>query len=357
MSGGAPEGRPESNSRRRAIGAARLALLLLIGIPAAWVALLARPPGPPGAPPRSVEIPAGATTSQIAQILVQEGVIRHGPLFVAAARLMGLDARLQAGEYRLSPDLGLMQVLRHLEEGRIATELVTIPEGFAIAQIAQLLEARGIVEAERFVELAQDDTLVYGENPPIEKSIRSLEGYLFPDTYRFAPGAPPETVIRRMVGRFVEKALPVIQAAGDEAGASLDVHEVVTLASIVEKEAAVAEERPVIAAVFLNRLRSNMPLQADPTVKYAMDDPPVRLLYAHLNIDSPYNTYRYRGLPPGPIASPGLSSIEAVLQPADVDYLFFVAAGDGTHRFTRTYDEHLRIQRTLTAPSAPIRQP
>ncbi|HEY8416860.1 MAG TPA: endolytic transglycosylase MltG, partial [Limnochordales bacterium] len=259
--------------------------------------------------------------------------------------LLGYDQRLQAGDYLLSPDMNLLDIAERLASGQVHTVRVVIPEGLHLRQIADILAQAGLVDRERFLELASDETLVYGNNPPIPKPVKSLEGYLFPDTYLLSPSMTEEQIIRRMVSRFVEVALPII--AAHQAPLNLTPHEVVTLASIVEAEALYAREHPIIASVFLNRLRINMPLQADPTINYLFDEHRSRILYADLAIDSPYNTYRYPGLPPGPIGSPGLSAIRAVLEPASTDYYFFVARGDGTHIFSRTFNEHVRARRQV----------
>jgi len=304
----------------------------------------------PAASPGNAEavlfaVPAGSTAADIGRALEEAGLIRSARHFELVSRLMGLDQRLQAGDYLLSADMNLLSIVRQLEAGKIYTVRVTIPEGMHLRQIADLLARHGLVDRARFLQLASDDTLVYGNNPPIDKPVRSLEGYLFPDTYLLSPAMTEEQIIRRMVSRFLEVAGPVIQSK--EAPLGLSMHEVVTLASIVEAEALYQREKPIIASVFLNRLRINMPLQADPTINYLFDEHRSRILYADLEIDSPYNTYRYSGLPPGPIGSPGLSAIRAVLEPAETDYLFFVARGDGTHVFTRTFAEHVRARQRL----------
>ena len=290
-------------------------------------------------------VPAGSTAAEIGRALEEAGLIRNARHFELVSRLMRLDQRLQAGDYLLSADMNLLSIVRQLQTGAVYTVRVTIPEGLHLRQIADLLARHALVDRERFLQLASDDTLVYGNNPPIDKPVRSLEGYLFPDTYLLSPSMTEEQIIRRMVSRFLEVAGPVIQSK--EAPLGLSMHEVVTLASIVEAEALYQREQPIIASVFLNRLRINMPLQADPTINYLFDEHRRRILYADLEIDSPYNTYRYSGLPPGPIGSPGLSAIRAVLDPAETDYYFFVARGDGTHIFTRTFAEHVRARQRV----------
>ncbi len=297
-----------------------------------------------------VQIPEGASSREISRLLEEQGIIRSSRLFELLSRVEGIDDSLKAGYYLLDPAMPLPAVLDQLAAGRVATRRAFIPEGFNLREIGARLEVEGIGSAQRFIELASDERLVYGANSPLtalvgSRPTPSLEGYLFPDTYQLAVG-DEALAIRTMVDRFLQVA-EEMQLAQRAQAMGMTVHQVVTLASIVEKEAVLDEERPLIAAVFLNRLARNMPLQADPTVKYVMEQPRVRLTYADLRIDSPYNTYRYRGLPPGPIASPGRASLEAVLQPANVDYLYFVADGRGGHVFSRTFNQHVRARQRL----------
>ncbi|MFS8543171.1 MAG: endolytic transglycosylase MltG [Limnochordales bacterium] len=304
----------------------------------------------PAAAPHEAEmvlfhVPPGSTAEDIGRLLEEAGLIRSARHFQLLIGWHGYDRRLQAGDYLLSAAMDPLTIARRMESGQVHTVRVTIPEGLHLRQIADLLAREGLVDRERFLRLASDETLVYGSNPPIPKPVRSLEGYLFPDTYLLSPSMTEEQIIRRMVSRFLEAAAPLI--ASRPAPLGLNMHEVVTLASIVEAEALYPREEPIIASVFLNRLRINMPLQADPTINYLFDEHRSRILYADLEIDSPYNTYRYAGLPPGPIGSPGLGAIRAVLEPADTDYYYFVARGDGTHIFSRTFAEHVRARQQV----------
>lgn len=287
-----------------------------------------------------VRVRPGMDASAIASMLEEEGVIRSSEHFRWFNRLYVVDKKLQAGDYLLSTDMSLSQIVERLQHGRVEPISVMFPEGLHLRQIADTLADKGLVDRERFLEVARDETLVYGSNSPIPKPVASLEGYLFPDTYLFAPTMTEEQIVRIMADRFVEVALPLLQETA--APLELSIHEVVTLASIVEKEALFRREQSTIASVFFNRLAINMPLQADPTVAYLFDEHRSRLLFADLEIPSPYNTYRNRGLPPGPIASPGLHAIQAVLRPERTDYMYFVGRGDGTHVFTRTFNEHVR---------------
>lgn len=292
-----------------------------------------------------VDIPQGLTGKQIAKLIADAGVVKNADLFHLIMRVTKVDRKLQAGHYLLNPAMSALEVIEELQNGRAKTVVVTIPEGFNLKQIATRLANQELVDYERFLELASDYTEVFGDKPPVDIPIPSLEGYLYPDTYHFSMTQTEEEIIAQMVARFVEVVLPAVEGQMDEDG--LGLHEIVTLASIVEREVMDDSERPLVASVYLNRLSINMRLQADPTVRYVMTEDRSRVLYSDLEIDSPYNTYRYNGLPPGPIASPGLASIMAVLNPAETDYLFFVSRRDGTHQFSRTFNEHVRARRQL----------
>lgn len=319
-----------------------LVIVLVIGI---FIAAL-QPVSTEGiALDRVITIPPGLTGIEIANLLHENGIIKDANLFRFLLRVTQTDAELQAGHYLLSPAMRPMEVIETLQAGEILTYIVSIPEGFELKTIAQTLAYRGLVDYERFMELALNAELVYGDNVPLDLPIASLEGYLFPDTYRFAVGQTEEDIIRLMVARFLEVVPPAVEPFLE--GTEFTLHEIITLASIVEKEIMVDRERPIVASVYLNRLKIGMPLQADPTVRYVMTEDRSRVLYRDLEIDSPYNTYLNRGLPPGPIASPGLASIMGVLQPAETEYLFFVSRRDGTHHFSKTFEEHVQARRTL----------
>ncbi len=316
-----------------AVAALLLAVAVSVYVWAFWPAL-------PGST-RLVEVvvPQGATTAGIAALLEEEGVIRSPLAFRLLVRLRGSDGRLQAGTYRLGPGMAPSAIAAKLERGEVVTRAFTIPEGLSAEEIARLLASRGFGSEAELLRAFSDPEPVADLLPADRSALRyPLEGYLFPDTYRVAAGTPARALAAAMVDRFRQAWTPDLEARARELG--LTVHEVVTLASIVEEEAQLAEERPLIAGVYLNRLRRGMPLQADPTVQYALRKFGQRVLLADLQVDSPYNTYRRTGLPPGPIASPGLDSLRAVLHPADVPYLFFVARPDGSHAFAVTLDEH-----------------
>ncbi len=294
---------------------------------------------------RMITIPRGISGRKIARLLEEEGIVRNAELFQRLLRLTRTDSNLQAGYYLLNPFMSPLRIIKQLNEGQVIASTVIIPEGYELKQIAAVLASAGLVDEERFLHLARNAYFVYGDRVPIEVPIASLEGYLFPDTYQFVKGQTEEAILRHMVNRFLAVVPPIVDPRVAESG--LTLHEVVTLASIVEKEAMVDCERPVVAGVYLNRLAINMPLQADPTVRYVMTEERSRVLYRDLDIDSPYNTYRNSGLPPGPIASPGIRSILAVLDPAEVEYLFFVSRRDGTHQFSYTFEEHVRARQAL----------
>lgn len=301
--------------------------------------ILSRPVGSPGEAKRIVLIRPQTSSYRIAAALKDAGIIRSRLGFLAVAIARGTYRRLFPGEYEFDPHIPLLEIVRRLEQGRGLVHQVTIPEGLAARQIAQLFADKQLVDQARFVRLLRDRTTL--EQYRLEGA--SLEGYLFPDTYRVVKGQAEEAIIQRMVRRFQEQFGPDEQARALEL--QMSVREVVTLASLVEREARVPEERPLISAVFHNRLRKRMPLQSDPTVMYGLSRFSGRLTKAHLQAPSPYNTYLNHGLPPGPIANPGRASILAALYPASSQYLYFVSKNDGTHAFSKTLREHDRMVR------------
>jgi UPF0755 protein len=266
-------------------------------------------------------------------------VIPDPVTFRVAARVTGADRRVQAGEYRFAQPATTFDVLDRLTRGDVFTRAVTFPEGLTIHEMASVFEHSGLGEAAEFERAAADARRVQDLDP----DATTLEGYLFPDTYALGRRTGGEGAVQAMVARF-RAAFGADRRAAAEA-AHLSPREVVTLASIVEKETAAPDERPIVAAVYRNRLARGMPLQCDPTVIYALMRAgrwTGNLRRDDLQFDSPYNTYRYPGLPPGPIASPGQASIDAALHPADVPYLYFVSRNDGTHVFASTLEEHSR---------------
>jgi UPF0755 protein len=284
---------------------------------------------------QSFTIREGLTLRQIAYELESQGLIRSKNLFLIWARLKGYGKNIKAGEYRLSTGMNPLMILNRITEGRIITHPVTIPEGFRISQIGDLLDREGVVDKQAFYALASDPETAKKYQIPAP----NLEGYLYPDTYYFGKNTSAADVIQVMVTRFWEVIGPL---RGRIESSGLTLSEVVTLASIVEKETGRAEERPVIASVFLNRLNRNMRLETDPTVIYGLENFDGNLKKKHLKEKSPYNTYVIRGLPPGPIANSGLEAIRAVLYPAETEFLYFVSKNDGTHHFSKTLTEHNR---------------
>jgi peptidoglycan lytic transglycosylase G len=297
--------------------------------------------------PASVLVVPGESLPEIASSLHGSGVVREPRAFEILVRLRGKARELKAGPYRLTSDQWAWQVLNRLVRGDFEDTSVTITEGLWMAEIGEHLEGWVKGGGPAFMKAVQDRALL--DALGIQED--SAEGYLFPDTYRFMPSSPAPDVIRQMVGTFFQTWREHLAARARARGMSM--HDVVTLASIVESEAGVASERPRIAAVYLNRLAQGVPLQADPTVIYGMGERRSRTLYADLKHPSPYNTYLHPGLPPGPICSPGVDAMRAVLWPApNCTDLYFVARGDGTHLFARDFAGHLKNRRLVHERSA-----
>ncbi len=288
-----------------------------------------------------VVIPPGVTFRAAADSLRRVKLISSARLFRAYASFTGRDRSLKPGTYVLARNMSWGELIDALTEGRGIVHTFTIPEGWAIADMAPTIAVATAVPADSILAAARDSNLRASVGAPTT----SLEGYLFPDTYTFPDGAKPREIVGALVRRFQDVWKPEWNAR--LSALALTRHELVTLASIVEKEARKSEERPVIAAVYLNRLKRGMRLQADPTVQYAIGKHVDRVLFRHLEIDSRYNTYRYSGLPPGPIASPGEASIVASLYPANVPFLYFVAHPDGHHEFRTTFAEHAAAIRAV----------
>lgn len=293
---------------------------------------------PTGAPLRVI-VPKGATFSAATDSLKKAGLIGSPVLFKLYARVKGADRAIKPGTYLIKHSTPWADIISALHGGHGLVNTITIPEGYTLSQIVPLLAQTLNVPVDS-VNVAVTDTVVVNR---VGLPAKNLEGYLFPDTYAFPDGTRARDAVGEMVKRFEREWKPEWTARLGAIG--LKRHEVVTLASIVEREAKVATERPIIAGVYMNRLKANMLLQADPTVQYARGKHTPRVLLKDLEIDSPYNTYKYPGLPPGPIASPGGASLVAALFPADVPFLYFVAAPDGHHEFRRTLAEHEKAVR------------
>jgi UPF0755 protein len=294
--------------------------------------------GKPTGEPVRMRVPPGASFGSVTDTLVAHGIVRSRWWFGLYARLAGATENIKAGTYEFTPGTPWRTVLGDLTAGRILTEKLVIPEGWDLRQIAPRLAELAGLNPDSVLQMLRDTAAASRWNVPGP----TLEGYLYPATYTVPADAPLDTLIGRLVEEFQSVWTPARQARADSIGMS--ERQVVTLASIVQKEARHRDELPLIAAVYRNRLRLGYLLQADPTVQYALGKHHERLLYADIQkvADSPYNTYRHRGLPPGPIASPDTEAIDAVLHPADVRYLYFVAAPDGSHVFSRTLIEHNR---------------
>ncbi len=328
--------------RRVRRSASLLVLLLFAALTVAagvlyTIELLGAVSGNPKAPTVLVTIPPGKSARQIGEILARKHLIRSPLSFVFASRLDHLSGEMHAGRYALSPAMPPRQIAALMALGETASNVVTVPEGFTVRQIARRLSSAGLADEAQFLTLAtaQGKTFtVSGWTPPNA----NLEGYLFPDTYTIPKGATPREIIAQMLQNF--HARVVVPDGKRAAHAPGGLSATITLASLVEREAEVDSDRPLIAAVYRNRLALGMRLQCDATVQYALPQHKARLFYADLRVDSPYNTYKYAGLPPTPIACPGLPSIEAALHPASVDYLYYVAGPDGKHHvFSRTLAE------------------
>jgi len=285
-------------------------------------------------PEVTLEIPRGAGALQVGELLQKAGVVEHAWLLALASRLHDQPGRLQAGEYAFSPAMSLRAILEMLTQGRVIQHLVLIPEGFTLAQIVERLAEERLLDRQEALALARDSQFLASLGIKDE----GLEGFLFPDTYQLARGLPAKAVLTVMVKRFQQAWEPLAPAARR---LGLSRLQAVTLASIIEREAKVPAERPLVSAVYHNRLKKGMKLQADPTVIYGIKDFGGTLTHAHLEQDHPYNTYTREGLPPGPICSPGQASLAAALKPAPVGYLYFVARGDGSHAFSVEYRDQI----------------
>lgn len=288
-----------------------------------------------------IEIPQGATTASIAQTLAERGVVDNANMFRLQTRLSESDGDLKAGVYDLTTGMGYDSAIKILAHGpSIVYFTVTIPEGFVIDQIAERLEEQAGIPADEFLALAKSGGAdEFPDRPYLAQCYEgSLEGYLFPKTYRIREGSTAREVIEMMLDQFEKEIADVDMARAVARG--LTTHEIVTIASIIEREAAVAQDRPLVSSVIYNRLDKGMHLEICATIEYVLPGNKFRLTNEDLEIESPYNSYKYGGLPPGPIASPGLAALQAAVEPAQTDYLYYVLTGeDGSHTFTATYEE------------------
>jgi len=276
-----------------------------------------------------VNIPSGTNAKEIVDVLEKSEIIRKNNYsFRILTKLLKLEDQLKYGEYNLSPSMNMLQILDKLVKGEVIAYKITIPEGYTCTQIAELLDKKEIAEKETFLKLAKD-------------SEKSWEGYLFPDTYEVPKKYGAEKMVKAMLSNFNQIAIEnKFTDRAEEIGFSLD--EIIILASIIEKEAKFSKEKNKVSSVFHNRLKKGMKLQSCATIQYILETSKERLDETDLKIDSPYNTYLYKGLPPGAICNPGLDSIIAALEPEEEDYLYFVLGENGRHIFSKTYQEHLR---------------
>lgn len=281
-----------------------------------------------------IDIPTGSSFMEATELLQKEGLIKNRFFFYSLAAIKRASRNIRAGEYEINTLTNPITMINKLMHGDIKVYKVVIPEDLSFRDIAVILDKQKLINKEIFFELARDQAFLKSLNIEAE----SIEGYLFPDTYHFNRSMNTRRIMQKMVDTFWQKVTPSMILRANQMG--LSVHKLVTLASIIGKESGSAFEKPSVAAVFYNRLKRRMPLQSDPTAVYDMDDFEGKIFRSHLKRNSPYNTYRIKGLPPGPIANPGLDSLKATLYPDAVDYLYFVSKKDGTHHFSRSLVEH-----------------
>ncbi|MCS7209130.1 MAG: endolytic transglycosylase MltG [Fimbriimonadales bacterium] len=333
--------------RRLAIGLLLVGTALL-GVVGAWLYGQTRPLSKTFQP-QLVRLRAPTDATTLAQRLYERRLIRNPRLLAWWLHRRG-KPQIAAGDYEFSPSQSLFEIADILVHERFTRNWVTIPEGWTMARIAERLHERGVADKEEFLALCRQPQRFKDIDMPLPKDLH-LEGYLFPSTYRLPPGTGAERAIRTMLQTTRRQVYLRYRDALQQRGLSL--HELLTIASMIEKEVLHDDERPRVASVIYNRLRRNMPLQIDATVLYGLGYWKARVLYKDLRHPSPYNTYLNRGLPPGPIANPGLASIRAALNPEETEYLFYVAQADGYHRFSRTYEEHLQAIRAIRAAREP----
>jgi len=286
-----------------------------------------------------IDIKSGSPAAQIAETLYNYKLIRSKTLFRILLNIRGLENSLKAGVYSIKPSENIFEIMDLLVKGRVSTYRVTIPEGYTIEEIAERLSVLTFHSKEDFLRIARSNL----GRDYLDSSNRTrypLEGFLYPDTYIIPEEYQIEEIYEMMLSVFEERCLERLGNTEQD----FTPYEIMIIASLVEKEARLDKEKPIIAGVIYNRIEQDMLLQIDASVQYVLKERKGRILYSDLKVDSPYNTYLYHGLPPGPISNPGAVSIEAALKPADVDYLFYFARDDGSHVFSKTYSEHLKLQ-------------
>jgi len=332
----------------------KIALVLLVLAVAATGAtayfIFWAPVAPENAGGKNFVIHRGMSLPQISDSLQNQGLIPSRDRFIFADKILKWGKALKAGKYVVEPGMSTLDLYKLFRSGKSTQFRVTLPEGKTINDYAGILQRALEIDSAIFVRLANDSAFAR----QLRVAAPNLEGYLYPNTYSFAWGVSAPEIIRSIVQEFHQQVNDSLRRRAAELNMSLN--QVLTLASIIEGEAVVDSERVVISAVYHNRLRQGILLQADPTIQYIVPGPPRRLLNRHLEIDSPYNTYRYPGLPPGPVNNPGIASIRAALYPANVSYIYFVARGDGSHTFTHTLQEHLRAKSDFDKVRARVRR-
>ena len=325
------------------LGATILIILLFVSIGAAGVYLniVSYAQRPPNTAPveQLVVVQSGQGFKPLSTLLYQKGVILNPVKFRLFARIRGYDKHIKAGEYMLSSAMTPEKILEAMVDGKVHLHRLTIPEGYNLRQIAQAVENAGFATEADFLKAADNPDFVHAKGIDAQ----TFEGYLFPDTYYFPKDVTPENIISAMVKRFWSVFKPEWKERAKTLG--MTIHQVITLASIIEKETAVADERPIISSVFHNRLKRNMRLESDPTVIYGIGDYNGNITRKDLERPTPYNTYTIKGLPPGPISNTGAKAIEAALYPADGKFLYFVSKNNGTHHFSTNFKDHSRAVR------------
>lgn len=286
---------------------------------------------------QQVIIPRGKDAKEIAKILESRKVIFSKIRFVILTKILGIEDKLKAGEYKFNNKMTTLQIIEKLQKGEVILhKFTTIPEGYNLREIANLLAEKKLVDKDKFLKCCYEVSILRERE---QKACQSLEGYLFPDTYEIS-GLKEEAIVKVMVNRFYEITGCNYEALARKVG--LDFYEAVIMASLIEKEAKVSKERKIISAVFHNRLKRRMPLSSCATVMYSLGRHKRKLSYRDLKINSPYNTYLRIGLPPGPICNPGKEALWAAVNPAPTNYLYFVSLGNGRHKFSKDYNQHIK---------------
>ncbi len=329
------------NLKKLGIAILLILIFLSIGVAGVYLNIVSYAKKLPNTAPveQAVDVPSGLGFKALSALLYQKGMILHPVKFRLFARIKGYDKRIKAGEYLLSSAMTPKKILETMVDGKVRLHRLTIPEGYNLIQIARAVETAGLASEADFLKAATDPDLVHAKGIDAQ----TFEGYLFPDTYHFPRGVTPENIIFTMIKRFRSVFKPEWEDHTKTLG--LTIHQVITLASIIEKETAVADERPIIASVFHNRLKRNMRLESDPTVIYGIEDYNGNITRKDLAHPTPYNTYTIKGLPPGPISNTGVRAIEATLYPADTKFLYFVSRKDRTHQFSTNFKDHNRAVR------------